>query len=36
VTDIDITVALTMIISFIGALIVFSLYLLNKGVGIKQ
>ena len=36
VTDIDITLALTMIISFIVALIVFSLYLLNKGVGIKQ
>ncbi|HIG91951.1 MAG: ABC transporter permease [Methylococcales bacterium] len=36
VTDIDITVALTMIISFIVALIIFSLYLLKKGVGIKQ
>ena len=36
VTDIDITLALTKIISFIVALIVFSLYLLNKGVGIKQ
>lgn len=36
VTDIDITLALTMIISFIVALIIFSLYLLNKGVGIKQ
>ena len=36
VTDIDITVALTMIISFIIALIIFSLYLLKKGVGIKQ
>jgi len=36
VTDIDVTVALTMIISFIIALIIFSLYLLKKGVGIKQ
>ena len=36
VTDIDITVALTMIMSFIVALIIFSLYLLKKGVGIKQ
>ncbi|HIG08108.1 MAG: ABC transporter permease [Methylococcales bacterium] len=36
VTDVDVTLALTMIIGFIVALISLSLYLLDKGIGIKQ
>jgi ABC-2 type transport system permease protein len=36
VSDINIYTALLIIISFIVALILFSLYLLNRGIGIKQ
>jgi ABC-2 type transport system permease protein len=36
VTDVDVTLAVTMIIGFIVALISLSLYLLDKGIGIKQ
>ncbi|MDP7537412.1 MAG: ABC transporter permease [Methylococcales bacterium] len=36
VTDVDITLALTMIVGFIVTLISLSLYLLDKGIGIKQ
>lgn len=35
-SDVDITVAFTIISLFVGALFVFSLWLLNKGVGIRQ
>lgn len=36
VTDVDVTLAVTIILGFIVALISLSLYLLDKGVGIKQ
>ncbi|MCF6281822.1 MAG: ABC transporter permease [Candidatus Polarisedimenticolaceae bacterium] len=36
ISDIDIATALTIIISFIVALVIFSLYLLDRGIGIKQ
>jgi ABC-2 type transport system permease protein len=35
-SDVDITVAFTIILLFVAALFVFSLWLLNKGVGIRQ
>ncbi len=36
ISDINISTALMIIISFIVALVLFSLYLLNRGIGIKQ
>jgi ABC-2 type transport system permease protein len=36
ISDIDISTALMIIISFIVVLVLFSLYLLNRGIGIKQ
>ncbi len=36
ISDIDISTALMIIVSFIVALVLFSLYLLNRGIGIKQ